>query len=77
MALFFKTFAARPVVFVTQIFFVVHSEICVVRKDFPLPAAPAIKALKALWRAKNDLQHFLLTVSQTARADGNIIFKLI
>ena len=44
------------------------------RKDFQLPPAPAIKAL---WRAKNDIQHFLLTVSETARANGNIIFKLI
>ena len=44
------------------------------RKDFPLPAAPAIKVLR--W-AKNDIQHYLLTVSQTARANGNIIFKLI
>ena len=44
------------------------------RKDFPLPAAPAIKVL---WWAKNDIQHFLLTVSQTARANGNNIFKLI
>ena len=44
------------------------------RKDFPLPAAPEIKVL---WWAKNDIQHFLLTVSQTARANGNIIFKLI
>ena len=39
-------------------------------KDFPLPATPAIKAL---WRAKNDIQHFLVTVSQTARANSNII----
>ena len=69
-----KTFAARQVVFVTYIFFVVHSEICFMRKDFPLPTAPTIKVL---WRAKNDIQHFLLTVSQTARANGNIIFKLI
>ena len=43
-------------------------------KGLPLTAAPEIKAL---WRAKNDIQHFLLTVSQTVRASGNIIFKLI
>ena len=35
------------------------------------------KAVKVLWRAKKDIQHFLLTVSQTARTNGNIIFKLI
>ena len=35
------------------------------------------KAVKVLWRAKKDIQHFLLTVSQTARTNSNIIFKLI
>jgi len=49
LALFFKTFAARPVVLVTLRVFFERSQISFTRKDLPLPAAPA---KKVLWPAK-------------------------
>ena len=66
------------VVLVTSTVFVVHSEICFMRKDFPLPWTVEAKlftihantggpATKGIVACQNDTQHFLLTVSQTAR----------